>query len=272
LPNGGYPITVSVRFEGATGTATSHANILVELLPDGTRGTPLERFVAQVYRDLLGRGVDASGLATWTGKLQTLMTSGMSLSAAEQAVVYAIETDSAHEYFTDVVRGFYEQYLGRQEGASDAAGLALDVSLLAYGAANPGQPIDAEAQLRYNFLTSPEYAAKHLHNADFVESLYQNDFGRTALGDAGAASYVARLNAGTLSHTQVIDAVLFGGELATHEVEGWYQDFLLRPAGTLDLAHVQYLAQQIQAGVPEASLIAGFLADWQQEFYGIVTP
>src|SRR5258708_28875411 len=30
----------------------------------------------------------------------------------------------------------------------------------------------------------------------------------------------------------------------SHEVEGWYQDFLLRPAGTLDLAHVQYLADR----------------------------
>jgi Domain of unknown function (DUF4214) len=230
----------------------------------------IQNFVTLVYRDLLARAPDAGGLANWVNHLQVLLGTGMSTSAAEQMVVYQIETDSGHEYFIDVVHGYYEHYLGRQEGASDAAGFAQDVALLSYGAATyPQGLVYAEMQLGCTFMLSPEYASKHggADNAAFVQGVYVDALGRTAVGDAGAVAYAAALNAGTMTRFQVVTAVLLSGEYETDQVTGWYQQWLARAVATPDMPYVEHLAQQLQQGVPEVVVIASILGDPQQEFY-----
>jgi len=94
-----YPITINVADEAATATFTTSAQIAEELLPDGTRGTPNQRFVFEVYRDLLRRPVDAAGLRFWGDALD------QGLSRAQ--LVAAVE--NSPEYLRNVVESLYAQ-------------------------------------------------------------------------------------------------------------------------------------------------------------------
>jgi len=94
-----------------------------------------------VYRDLLGRLPDAGGLAFWRG----LLDQGLPRSQ----MVLAIETDSAHEYYSKLVASFYQFYLHRTEGAGDQGAATGLVNFLAAGG--------AIEQVRAFFTSSPEY-------------------------------------------------------------------------------------------------------------------
>jgi hypothetical protein len=230
----------------------------------------MQNFVTLVYQDLLGRTPDTAGLASWVSNFQALLGIGLSPSAAEQQIVYDIETNPAHEYFIDVVHGYYVKYLGRSEGASDAEGFALDVALLSYGAASyPAGLVYAEMQLGCNFMLSPEFASKHggADNTAFVDGVYQTALGRTASGDAGAANFVTQLNASTMTRYQVVTSVLLSGEYGTDQLTAWYRQCLARALTDSDMAHVQYLAQQVQNGVPDVVIIASIMGDPQQEYF-----
>src|SRR5262249_36914450 len=61
--DGIYTVKVTVTSTTSRGTVVTNNTVTAfvteeELKPDGTRGTPTERFVQEVYRDLLGRGLD----------------------------------------------------------------------------------------------------------------------------------------------------------------------------------------------------------------------
>jgi hypothetical protein len=60
-----YPVTVTVFGDLTSATFTTSAVMLEELLPDGTRGTPNERFISELYRDLVQRPVDQGSLNFW---------------------------------------------------------------------------------------------------------------------------------------------------------------------------------------------------------------
>jgi hypothetical protein len=234
-------------------------------------GSPTQRFVAAVYQDLLHRPADLGGLVGWSQQLDSLVAQGVPLPQAQSHIVWCIENDGGHEYFTNVVVSCYQQYLGRLPGASDKAFVASEVNFLAATVpAYPQQVAWPYAQVRLSFLTSSEYAQWHggSDNAAFVEGLYQDCLGRSAAGDVGAANYVQLLNAGAMTQTQVAQAVLLSTEYESDQVAGWYEQFLGRPPSTAgDLANVQYYAQALQAGVPEAGLIAAMLGSPGQEYF-----
>ncbi len=62
-----FAVTVVIRDntpgDNDTATVSTTAAILEELLPGGGTGTPNERFISEVYRDLINRQVEQSGLA-----------------------------------------------------------------------------------------------------------------------------------------------------------------------------------------------------------------
>src|SRR5205823_13663913 len=126
-----------------------------------------QRFVIQVYRDLLGREVESAGLAFWSGFLDQGVTG--------VEVVGAIERSG--EYRTDLVQGLYQQLLGRQ---ADAAGLSSFVAALATGS--------TVNQVKVSLLSSEEYFDRAGGTANgFLNRLYQDVLGR-ALDANGAAT------------------------------------------------------------------------------------
>src|SRR5581483_7409539 len=99
--------SITAVYSGARDFATStSAPVIIDM------GTPDQRFVAQMYVDLLNRAVDAGGFNNWMLQI--------SRGASHAQIVNAIL--GSQEYQTDVIENLYHQYLRRD---ADAGGLAF---------------------------------------------------------------------------------------------------------------------------------------------------
>jgi Bacterial Ig-like domain (group 3)/SdrD B-like domain/Domain of unknown function (DUF4214)/Putative Ig domain/CARDB len=212
------------------------------------QGTPDADFVEAVYRAVLDRNADPTGLAIWTSALQNG-------SLTRLAVVQGIR--NSPEHFQDEVTDFYFTILDR---APDPAGLNAWVQTL-----QDGVP---EEQVAADFLNSPEYLSKG--DRYFVDHMYEALLGRT-YDPAGEAAWLNLLgddSSGTathpasLTHAQVIQDFIYSQESLTRLVEGYYQVFLQRPADATGLSDWLALLGQ---GQPFSTIGEQFLAS--DEFY-----
>src|SRR5207248_4914976 len=125
--------------------------------------TPLlsqnERFVAQVYLDVLQRPVGPTGVAFWSGRLAQ--------GVARSQLV--LEVEASGEYRALVVQALYAKFLRR---AADPSGLSTFVNLLGSG----GTVEQLEAALS----GSAEYFQNRGGgtNDGFLAALYQDALGR----------------------------------------------------------------------------------------------
>jgi hypothetical protein len=206
---GSFAIGVTIVDDSATATVHTTATVLEELLPGGVRGTANERFVSELYRDLLGRPVDATGLAYWNG----LLTQG----AAHSVIAAGIENTS--EYRAVEANALYSQYLHR---SADPAGLAFSTQFLAHGG--------TVEQLASIIVSSPEYFQVRGGgtNHGFIDALYHDALGR-APDPIGEASFEQFLAAGG-TRRQAADFVFGSQEYREHLVQFFYQEFLERDA------------------------------------------
>src|SRR5205823_10061454 len=108
--------------------------------PFPKQGNANADFVAALYRAVLDRDPDASGLANWTSRLNSGTLSRLQ-------VVQGIR--NSIEHFSQEVTDFYFTFLGR---APDATGLQGWVHGLQNGL--------TEEQMAFYFLDSPEYLSK----------------------------------------------------------------------------------------------------------------
>ncbi|MGH7137873.1 MAG: DUF4214 domain-containing protein, partial [Pirellulales bacterium] len=163
LDEGSFKIAVHVSDDSASADATASATIKEELLPNGTEGTPNQRFIQEVYRDLLHRAVDQTGLDYWT----SLLDQGQSRLIVVSAIITAAMPG---ELGTDLVTGMYQKYLGRDP---DAAGLAHWV-----GVVSSQKTIEnTEAAI----VASPEfYALAGGTNTGYIQRLFEVALGRAA--------------------------------------------------------------------------------------------
>jgi autotransporter-associated beta strand protein len=207
--------------------------------------TPNERFVADVYPDLLGRPADPAGLAYWGDQLDA--------GAATRAQVTAALVGSA-EYRVRTVEGFYLQYLHRP---ADLPGLQAAVAAWAAGA--------TQEQLKAAFLASPEYFALHGgSNTGFVQALYLDALGRPA-DPAGLAAAVNALAQGGSRATLAL-ALLQSSEGEQLVVNGLYLRLLHRPADPPALAAD---AAALQQGALRDEQLAAVLAASPEYFQNV---
>jgi len=208
-PNG----RVIVAGTSDQGVATDFA--LARFLPDNV-GLPNQRFVEQIYWDLLRRPVDSSGLAAWTGPLDQ--------GRSRLQIVTAIQ--SSPEYHTIKVQDLYQLVLGR---TPDASGLATWVSFL--------NGAGTAEQLEAILLGSAEFFVAHGsdNNAGFLPALYQLILQRP-IDSSGAQTWGQALQSGALSRQAVAAALLASPESDQLEVQSLYMQFLRRTAdpGGLD--------------------------------------
>jgi hypothetical protein len=220
--------TITAIYSGDTNATGSTSTAVSQVV-----GTPSERFVAQVYLDLLNRPVDAGGLASWT----TALANGF----ARTQVVMAIE--GSVEYDTDLVQNLYQQYLHR---TGEVAGVSGWVTYL--------QASGSISQLRDFFIGSAEYFVTRGGgtNAGFLSALYQDALNRT-IDPSGAASWGQVLAQAQLSRAQVAAAIFSSLEYRQDLVQSFYQEFLRRPA---DQGGLNTFVNLLQAGATEQNIIA----------------
>jgi uncharacterized protein (TIGR03118 family) len=171
--------------------------------------TPNERFVAQVYLDLLQRPADAGGLANWT----TMLSQGLSRTQVAAGI------ESSPEYRAAVVQQLYTSLLHRM---ADASGLATFSNFLANG----GRVEQAQTII----VSSAEYLQTRggRTNDGFVTALYQDAFNRAV--DASGRSTFDQALANGFTPAQVATIVFSSAEFQQDLVQSDYQRFLHRAA------------------------------------------
>lgn len=204
LDEGSFKVGVHVIDDAVSAGAAATATIKEELLPNGTEGTPNQRFIQEVYRDLFHRQVDPVGLDYWT----KLLDRGESRWQVATAI---ISTAMPGELGVDLVTGMYQKYLGR---SPDAADLAYWVGVVS----GVGTIENTEAAI----IGSQEFfALAGSTNEGFIERLFQVALGRNpTLEDS--AYYLAGLLS-RQSRQQVAGEILNSPEYYAREIAGYYQ-------------------------------------------------
>jgi autotransporter-associated beta strand protein len=197
------------NFTGSTSTA------LTQTVNPSTSLTPSQKFVTQVYSDLLGRSPDPGGLTFWSSLIDNNQ-------ATHAQVALGIETSP--EGRMDEVEALYEKLLGRQ---ADPSGLSLAVGFLEAG----GSYFQLEATL----VGSPEYYQRAGGtNSGFLTSLYQDALGRAVDGTGQSLASQALANGTT--NAMLADVVFTSQEGLQDLVQSLYSQYLHRSADSTGLS------------------------------------
>jgi hypothetical protein len=186
------------NFAGSTSTALTQ-----------TVGTSNQRFVAQVYRDLLGREPDSGGLMHFSSLLD------MSQATRRQV---AETIQSSQEGRTRQVQTLYQMLLGRP---ADSVGLDLSTRFLIMGG--------SFFQLQATIVGSQEYFQRAGGtNNGFLTSVYRDVLGRNI--DSVGQSLGSQALTGGVSRTAVGAVVFTSQEGLQDLVQSFYSQFLHRAA------------------------------------------
>jgi uncharacterized delta-60 repeat protein len=217
--------------------------LLVRYTADPPITDPNQRFLTQVYLDLLQRPIDAGGLAGWENDLASGET--------RTQVVASIETSP--EYHTLEVDYLYGFLLNREP---DSAGLSAWVNFL-----NQGGTYE---QLEAIFLGSPEYYSGRGGgtNSSYLETLY-GDVLQRPIDSAGAQTWGQMLASGA-SPTSVATLVLESVESDTDVVDAFYEWLLRRPA---DPTGLNAYVTAMRSGMSYEAVIA--LIAGSDEYYNL---
>lgn len=204
----------------------------VQVLPPADGDNP--RFVAGLYRDLLGRVADTPGLAANVAIV----------NSARDPILSTIATGyvTSVENRTKLVRSYYVSFLGRQGGDTEVNGWVS-------GLQNGLTPEQVEA----SFLGSSEYFLRVGNdNTRWLDQVYLDVLGRTR--DSGSQGFLDALNRGT-PRGDIAASILASTEFRSREVVLAYQRFLGRSASPGDVnAWLPLLAQPgAGAGQPAPS-------------------
>jgi len=207
------------------------------------RGTATQRFVDEVYQDLLYRDVDKGSLDAWNNALNTGTTWNS----------FVTSVTNSSEYRSDQVQQLYQQLLHR---AADSASLSGWVnSYLPSGGTFEG--------IAESLVSSAEYFANRggNTNAGFVNALYLDVLGRAA-DPAGFSTYVGLLNSGQWTPQTLATTFYTSGEYRSRFVNGLYRQLLDRQASS---SEVNNLVNAMAQGWRDETVVA--LLASSQEFY-----
>jgi hypothetical protein len=194
-------------------------------------------FVQQVYRDLLGRELDAAGQQLWVGGLNA---GTMTRVTVAQGIV------GSTEYRSGQLDLLYQSLLGR---AIDPTGQSSWLAFLAAGG--------TLRQVQSGILGSAEYFQTQGGgtNAGFLNAVYVDVLNR-AIDPAGSATWTAQLNSG-VSRQQVAQSIVSSPESNALVVTGYYQQFLRRDP---DAGGLNTFVTQLNTGIATEQVIVSFVS------------
>ena len=216
-----------------TASAVGVATIHVQLLPDGTVGTPNQRFVMELYRDLLHRQASPQEINALIGLLNV---------GASRGSVVGIITSGA-EYRAREVNTLYNQLLHR-----DPAGNELASGLQYFQAGGTAEGLAAV------LAGSNEYyqSGGHGHNDTFLDALFTDAQGYPP-SPASKAALLNQLSNNTLTRQVVAKAAFTSGDHYVLVVRSLYQDLLDEQA---DYGDVSFFAGLLKQGARDEDVIA----------------
>jgi hypothetical protein len=195
-----------------------------------------ERFIAQLYHDLLGREADVDGLTDW----------GTFLAAGGTRTQLVTAFENSPEYRGDEVADLYQQFLRRSASPQE---LTAWVNLM-----NGGVTLE---QVQNRIAGSQEFFQVQggATNAGFLNALYADALGRV-IDPSGASAWSQALANGATPLAVATD-ILRSAEADGDFVEAVYGQFLQRPA---DAAGLAYWTNSLLQGAGESAILASILS------------
>jgi hypothetical protein len=197
-----------------------------------TLAVQADSFVRRVYPDVLGRGVDPSGLQTWVG----MIVNGTPFGTVASDIL------TSAEHRTQQINGYYEKYLGRPV---DAGGLGNWLSQFKGGA--------TEETVQLGILQSAEFMNAHASDASFVTALYLDLFNRNP--DPGGFAAWSNFLKNGVPRATVISDFLVSDEYRLDAIDAYYLQLLHRKAD----AGAQHWLQVYDTGSTQDAIAADLL-------------
>jgi Beta propeller domain/Domain of unknown function (DUF4214) len=194
----------------------------------------VEYFLGRLYRELLGRDIEATALSNWSVEL----ASGVSRTAVALSIL------NSQEYRSNQIQYWYSRYLGRWP---DAGELAYWLQF-----ASAGRSLSA---VELGILGSPEYyASTGGQPAAYVAALYFYLLDRAP--DAGESAAWQLLLDNGWSNEMVATAIAGSAEAARHDV---YADFLGYLNRSAEAGGLIYFTTALAAGSTSETVAAAIL-------------
>ncbi|MEA2163042.1 MAG: hypothetical protein QOK37_1169 [Thermoanaerobaculia bacterium] len=228
--------TNAVSYQWYKGTAPDTST------PVTGSGPSNDRWINQIYIDLLGRTADAAAISSLGGAL----AGGATRPAVALTVLTSIE------YRQRLLTGFYTTFLHRTPSAAE-----LSFWMPAFAANLTDEQIESQ------FLASPEYfALASSSNASWIANVFSDVLGRTP-SSAEVAAYSALL--GSSSRATVGLSILTSNEAVTRRVQQYYNRYLHRVASTPEASA---FVNAILGGTSDEQVIAQILGADEYFNYG----
>jgi hypothetical protein len=228
--------TGAVSYQWYKGTAPDTST------PVSGSGPSNDRWINQIFVDLLGRSADAASISTYGG----LLGGGTPRSTVALSVLTSVE------YRTALVTSFYSTFLHRTPSAAE-----IPFWLPAFAAGMSDEQIEAQ------FLASPEYfALAGSTNAGWITHVFSDVLGRSPSA-AETATFSALL--GSSSRTTVGLSILTSNEAVNRRVQQYYARFLRRAATATEAGA---LTAALLAGTSDEQVIAQIVAADEYFNYG----
>ena len=236
-PNPGAMRTGTLTINGAIVTLTQ-AGLADSRINDNSV------FVAYLYRDILGREPDQSGLSFWLGHL-------IAGDMTRQQVAYNFFMSSEFQSKGFFLIASYIAVLGRDP---DFAGWEYYRTAMTAGL--------TQLQILQQLVQFTEFHIVYgsLDNQGFVQRSYQNIFGQDP-DPMWVSNYTAQLNAGTMTQAQVLLAIVtssnYQAKISNRALATLlYLGFLRRSTDPLGMA---FWWSELNSGVPPQVVLNGFI-------------
>lgn len=211
---------VDVTDPSNTGVVVDSGNI-APLLPNGTQGTPDQRYVYEYLKDVLQRPISMADVNYWTAQFEKNHEDRQTFSSI------VIESTPPYEYRRDEIASSYETYLHR---APDAAGENFYLQLVNNSqGAREGQGVDFGTEKRTSALliSSPEFYQDAGSTVNgFITAVFEDALKR-APSAADLAYYSYQLTHG-MTHIEFATTVLNSPESLTRTIDSLYERYLGR--------------------------------------------
>jgi uncharacterized repeat protein (TIGR01451 family) len=240
--------TITAAYSGGGILAATASNAVVESInPSGPiSGTPDERFVGSLYRDILHRAAAPSEVAVWIADLNA--------GATRQQVALGFE--NSPEQRTIEVNQFYSNFLHRSPDPN--ASYWLNAFLSGW----------TDEQVEIGFLTSGEYEANHPLLTPDIDAQY-NDILLRCGDPSGRTHWINTLTTNTPDQRpQVALDFLYSTESVANIVNTQYAAFLRR---TPDPTGFDHFSSELQAGIADPTDTAAEILGSQEYFNDATT-
>lgn len=234
---------LSAQYAGNSTFSSSTSSTLLEFV-----GNTNERYVNQVYVELLGRDAETQAINYWSSAL----TAGLS------PIIMAQRIEGSSEFHIREINSVYSAYLDR---LADSAAISNFNQLMTEGY--------SISYVKAVVLGSDEYFNLHGGTVNgFANALYNDLLGRNI--DSGALTAIGlELPGGGNPITRATVAMQVMSKLEYQQVliQSFYETYLGRSA---DTAGANYFISQLNSGATEEAIISQFVAS--QEFFNSIGP